>query len=251
MRNAVAWYYRASFLNLTLPGGVAGDVHRGVSHGRDVRQLGRALRAVAWERAAGQVVQIVLTISVLLVLPSPARASMPFVALGLVVAAVALCLVGRRQPTNGRSRWARVRRTVVKDIWHGVLRRDAWPVVVFASTVAALGNAAIFLIAARTAGVVAPITRILPLALLALLAVALPNVAGWGFREGATAWVFSAAGLGAQRGVATAVAFGVLVLAANLPGAVVLGVDWLPRRRSTRIRARKWGILGPEGAADA
>ena len=33
---AVAAYYRAVFLNLVLPGGVAGDVHRGVSHGREV-----------------------------------------------------------------------------------------------------------------------------------------------------------------------------------------------------------------------
>ena len=61
---AVAAYYRALFLNLTLPGGVAGDVHRGVSHGRDVHDVGRALRAVVWERTAGQVVQVVLTISV-------------------------------------------------------------------------------------------------------------------------------------------------------------------------------------------
>ena len=43
---AVAAYYRALFLNVTLPGGVVGDVHRGVSHGRDVRDVGLALRAV-------------------------------------------------------------------------------------------------------------------------------------------------------------------------------------------------------------
>ena len=30
---AVAAYYRSLFLNVTLPGGVVGDVHRGVSHG--------------------------------------------------------------------------------------------------------------------------------------------------------------------------------------------------------------------------
>jgi len=64
LRAAVAAYYRALFLNLTLPGGVAGDVHRGVRHGRDVDDVGRALRAVVWERAAGQVVQVALTIQV-------------------------------------------------------------------------------------------------------------------------------------------------------------------------------------------
>jgi hypothetical protein len=72
---------------------------------------------------------------------------------------------------------------------------------------------------------------LLPLALLALVAMVLPSVAGWGPREGATAWVFAAAGLGADRGVATSVAYGVMVLVAVLPGALVLVAGVLPRRR--------------------
>jgi hypothetical protein len=64
---------------------------------------------------------------------------------------------------------------------------------------------------------------VLPLALVALLAAALPvNVAGWGPREGASGWVFAAAGLGAGPGVATAVAYGVVVLVATLPGALLV-----------------------------
>ena len=47
---AVAAYYRSLFLNVTLPGGVVGDVHRGFSHGRDTSDVGRGLRVVAWER---------------------------------------------------------------------------------------------------------------------------------------------------------------------------------------------------------
>ena len=87
------------------------------------------------------------------------------------------------------------------------------------------------MIAARTAGVTAPLSRLLPLALLALMAMVLPNVAGWGPREGVTAWVFGAAGLGAAQGVSTAVVFGVMVFVASLPGAVFLVVPWLRRRR--------------------
>ena len=34
MSRAVAAYYRSQFLNTALPGGVLGDVHRGVDHGR-------------------------------------------------------------------------------------------------------------------------------------------------------------------------------------------------------------------------
>jgi hypothetical protein len=48
------------------------------------------------------------------------------------------------------------------------------------------------------------------------------NVAGFGPREGAAAWAFGAAGLSAGQGVAIAVLYGALVVAASLPGAAVL-----------------------------
>jgi hypothetical protein len=65
----------------------------------------------------------------------------------------------------------------------------------------------------------------LPLALLAMLGMVLPSIGGWGPREGVTAWAFAAAGLGASLGVTTAVVYGVMVLFATLPGAVVLVAD--------------------------
>jgi glycosyltransferase 2 family protein len=243
---AVAAYYRAVFLNLTLPGGVAGDVHRGIEHGREVHDVGRAFRAVVWERVAGQVVQVVFTISVLLALPSPVRPAMPFVAVAAVAIVLGAVLAGRLRADRSGSRWTRLRHAVVADLRNGVLRRNALPAILLTSTVVALGHVVTFLIAARTAGVTAPISRLLPLAALGLLAMVLPSIGGWGPREGVTAWVFAAAGLGAERGAATAVAFGVMVLAASLPGAVVLIAGWLPRRRPRgRIAFR------PEGAADA
>ena len=248
---ALAAYYRAVFLNLVLPGGVAGDVHRGVSHGREVRNIGGAVRAVVWERAAGQVVQLVLAISLLLVLPSPVRSSMPFVALAAVAVVVGAVLVSRVSAGGRPSRWTRVHTAAVTDLRNGVLQRKALPAVVFASAVVFIGHTATFLVAARAAGVGAPLSRLLPVALLGVLAMVLPSIAGWGPREGVTAWTFSAAGLGADRGAATAVAYGVLVLAASLPGAVVLVVEWLPRRRASRARSRGLIVFPPEGAADA
>jgi uncharacterized membrane protein YbhN (UPF0104 family) len=239
---AVAAYYRSVFLNVTLPGGVAGDLHRGVSHGRDVQDVGRGLRAVAWERTAGQFVQAVLTVVVLLVLPSPVRSFMPLVVVGIAAAAVALVLMGRLRLGGG---WTRVRNAVAGDIRAGLLRRKAFPAIVAASAVVVLGHAVTFLVAARTAGVTAPPSRLLPLALLAMLAMVLPSVAGWGPREGATAWVFAAAGLGAGRGAATAVAYGVMVLAASLPGAVVLVAGWFHRWEQSPLAVQ------PKGAADA
>ena len=74
----------------------------------------------------------------------------------------------------------------------------------------------------------------MPLALLVMLAMVLPSAGGWGPREGVTAWAFGAAGLGAQRGIATAVVYGIMVFVACLPGAAVLVVAWLRRTRPLR-----------------
>lgn len=238
---AVAAYYQSVFLNLTLPGGVAGDVHRGVSHGRDVRDVGLALRAVAWERTAGQVVQAILTVAVLLALPSPVRSSIPLVVVALVATVIALVLVARARPGGGRSRWARVRSAIAGDVRDALLARRAWPAIALASALVVIGHAVTFMIAARTAGTTASVSLMLPLALLAMLAMVLPSVAGWGPREGATAWAFAAAGLGAEQGVATAVVYGVMVLVASLPGALVLVAAWVPRA----------AVAQPDGAADA
>jgi glycosyltransferase 2 family protein len=227
LSTAVAAYYRSIFLNLTLPGGVAGDVHRGMGYG---------LRAVAWERTAGQAVQVVLTVAVLLVAPSPVRATMPLVALALVVVAAAIALTARRRPAGDGSRWARLRDRAARDLRDALLARRAWPAVALASALVVAGHAVTFLIAAHTVGVSASPSRMLPLALLVLAGAALPNVGGWGPREGVTAWAFAAAGLGASHGVATAVAYGVLVLAASLPGAAVLVAAWLRRTPLTTLR---------------
>lgn len=230
---AVAAYYRSQFVNTALPGGVLGDLHRGVAHGRSAGDTGRGLRAVGWERLAGQLVQAVLAVLVLLVLPSPVRAAMPAVLAALTVVVLLLALLGRvlPRPAGDRSRWSRAMRAASADL-RGVLARRAWPGIVAASVVVVAGHTATFLIAARAAGVTAPPDRLLPLALLALLGMAVPaNIGGWGPREGVTAWLFSAAGLGAAQGLATAVAYGVLVLVASLPGALVLVSGWVTAHR--------------------
>jgi hypothetical protein len=234
LSGAVAAYYRSLFLNVTLPGGVVGDVHRGISHGRDIGDVGRALRSVAWERFAGQVVQVLLTVAVLVALPSPVQSSMPAIAVAVAVATAGAVVVVRAR----RLGWGRIGDVVVKDVRSGLLHRRRWPAIALASALVVAGHALTFLLAARTVGISAPATRMLPLALLVMAAMVLPSVGGWGPREGVTAWAFAAAGLGAGRGVATAVVYGVMVFVASLPGAVVLVTAWLRPGRAPVRRER-------------
>jgi glycosyltransferase 2 family protein len=260
LRTAVADCYRSQFLNTATPGGVLGDVHRGVRHGRRTADAGRGVRSVVWERTAGQVVQGVMALIVLSVLPSPVR---PVVAWGWAAAAVALvCTVLRRRVLRRtvfrrtvfrrtvfrrtglvRGPRRRVRTGVVADSWRevrrGVLSRRTWPLVAIASALAVTGHVLTFLVAARTAGSTASATGLVPLAFVVLMASGIPtNLAGWGPREGVAAWVFGAAGLGAGAGLSTAVVYGVLVLVASLPGAVVLVV--------THVRPRPPSDVAPE-----
>ncbi len=226
LRTAIAAYYRSQFLNVTLPTGVLGDVHRAVRHGRDVGEMGRGVRSVAWERALGQAVQIGLIVGVLLVLPSPVRSTVPVVAVVGVVAGLGVTLVIKRTAREATGLAARIARALTDDLHNVLLVRRAWLGIVIASGVAAVGHAVIFLIALRTTGTIAPAGRALPLALIVLAASAVPtNIAGWGPREGAAAWAFSSAGLGAAQGLTTAVVYGVMVLVATLPGAAVLIAD--------------------------
>jgi glycosyltransferase 2 family protein len=229
---AFAAVYRAQFLNATLPGGVLGDVHRAVDQGFDTGALGPGVRSVLWERTLGQVVQVVMTIVVLVLVPSPLQPVGAWVAVGsLALAALILSLPsgGRRVP--GRL-LDRLGRAAIDDV-RAILR--TWRVcagVVLLSGLAVAGHLAVFVLAAHVAGVSAPAHVLVPLAAAVVLAAGVPlNIAGWGPREGAAAWAFGAVGLGFASGVTTAVVYGVMALVATLPGAVALaaGSRILPR----------------------
>src|SRR6478609_3874251 len=116
LSRAIAAYYRSQFLNTVLPGGVLGDVHRGVDHGRATGDLGRGLRAVAWERVAGQAVQLAVALVVIALLPSPARSALPIVLTVAVVLIILSLAAIQFAPRDSRSRWRRVPRTVASDV---------------------------------------------------------------------------------------------------------------------------------------
>nr|WP_112475697.1 lysylphosphatidylglycerol synthase transmembrane domain-containing protein [Streptomyces sp. ST1020] len=232
-------YYRALFLNAALPGGILGDVHRAVRHGQSEGDVGRGVRAVFWERAAGQIALAVVGLGVLLAVPSPVagevRHVVPLAALA-GVGALAVLLAVRMNRTPVTSRRGKAVRGMLGEGREALLSRRNGPGVALSSLIVLAGHIGTFVIAARVAGASTSVVRLLPLAVLALLAMGVPlNVGGWGPREGVTAWAFGAAGLGADMGFSVSVVYGVLCFVAALPGAGVLVARWWTGMRATPV----------------
>ena len=229
---AIGAYYRSLFLNSVLPGGILGDVHRAVTQGRRAGDVTQGVRAVAWERLCGQVIQAVVTAVVLLALPSPVRPTLPYVL--AVIAGIAGCgvLAVAVAARHGRSRPARAARAIAADLRRGLLVASVWPKVTLSSLLVVAGHTATFVIAAQVAGCTAPLGELIALLLVVQIVGGIPlSVAGWGPREGVAAWAFAAVGLGAANGVTVATLYAVLMLAAVAPGAGLLLGDAIRRRR--------------------
>ena len=220
---AVASYYRSQFLNNVLPGGVLGDLHRGVRHGARTLDVARGVRSVVWDRVAGQAAQLIFAAVVLLGLASPVRTTTAVIVGFALIGAGLLAAMLLAVPTGSASGSARLARTLRHDVRAGLRTSRIGPAVFVASALVVVGHVGVFFVAATANGTPVSIPTLLPLAMLVLLAMALPfNVGGWGPREGVAAWAFAVAGLGAAQGAATATTYGVLSLVATCPGALVL-----------------------------
>jgi uncharacterized membrane protein YbhN (UPF0104 family) len=229
---ATGAYYRSLFLNSVLPGGVLGDVHRAVTQGRRAGDVAQGVRAVGWERLCGQVIQAVVAAVVLLTLPSPVRPALPYVLAGIAVVVGCAALVVGGAARLGRSRPARAARAIAADLRRGLLVRGVWPQLTLASVLVVAGHTATFVIAARIAGCTAPLGELIALLMVIQIAAGIPlSIGGWGPREGAAAWAFATAGLGAANGVTVSTLYAVLMLAAVTPGAGLLLKDAVRRHR--------------------
>ena len=103
--------------------------------------------------------------------------------------------------------------------------------------------------AARSIGIDAPTGLILLLVAPVLMAMLLPvTVAGWGFREGAAAALWSAAGIDPGEAVTASVTYGLFVLASSLPGAVLFLLNH-PSGRGRTPRPPREGRSAPGDAA--
>jgi uncharacterized membrane protein YbhN (UPF0104 family) len=210
-RVALREYHLGMLLNMTLPGGVLGDVGRALRARANVG-VAAAAQGVMIERMCGQLALFVVLAVGLALWPAAAGWGLTAVAAGLAaVAGGAAALVVGPPPLRRFGRG-------LMRVWTP-WRRAFAQVAVNAGAVGCLIGA----MAACSAAVGAPLgTSALVVVPLTLTAMLVPvSVGGWGLREGAATVVWPLAGLSAQAGLAASIAFGLMALAAALPGLLV------------------------------
>ncbi|TVQ41721.1 MAG: UPF0104 family protein [Wenzhouxiangella sp.] len=226
-RQAIEEYFLSSLANQVLPGGVLGDAWRAQRHADASQKVGPAWRSVILERASGQLAVVLITLSVLIFSPTwqaalerlgialPVLLVAALVLSGLIALAIVLLARNRTLGTALAITWQDARRALLNA-------RDL-PFQLLSSLAIVATLAAVFASAGQAASVAAGFGVLWLLAVPVLLAMLIPlSVAGWGFREAAAAGIFMAVGLSPEQGVTVAAAYGLIVLAASLPGALIL-----------------------------
>lgn len=228
-RQAVAEYFLSQLVNSALPGGVLGDAGR-AARSRHHAGLGTAAGAVVIERTVGQLALLAaLGIAFVVTLstpsgvdwPAPVALTVAGVLAAACVAAIVLAIVVRRAPRrSGR---------LVARMADGVRRSVATPGVSRSQALLSVGTTVCILAAFACCGAAigaplpfAAIFAVVPLVLLAMLVPI--SIGGWGVREGAAVALLPIAGLAAAEALAASVAFGIVALAAALPGLAALWV---------------------------
>ena len=231
---AVREYYLAQLVNQTVPGGVVGDAGRAV-RSREQAGLTIAAQSVIVERFAGQVAVLatmIIAVAVTTLLPGGLEWPGWMLALAATVAlvsiaVVAVLLAARFVPGRFGTRVAELSRTAAialagPRLWLPQLALSAGTT---ASILAA------FAFSALAVGLALPFGAIAALVPLILLTMLIPiTISGWGLREGAAAALLPLAGAAVSEGLATSVLFGLLGLAAVLPGAIVVWMSTRPAR---------------------
>lgn len=255
LRTAIAEYYVAGFLNQTLPGGVAGEgvriyrqgqaikgkakeagaqpgtmgskegVKKAGKQGEGLHDYGRAAKPVVFERAFGQIMMLICAVPGLSLF-SPALAWLA----GSVLAGLCLCAWIFGDPDTDRKTRLAWAKCLAGEFKISVLQGAAFWRHAFASFLVTASYIAVFWLSALSIGVELPFGKALLILPPALAIMALPiTPAGWGLREGASAVLWSAAGLSLSDGVAASLIYGVVNLVAVSPGLLLL---W---RKPTRL----------------
>lgn len=233
---SVREYYLSQLLNLTLIGGVLGDAARAVRTRGQAGVMASTL-AVAFERLAGQMALFVLMSGAVLItffapagLVWPMWAIVPAATLIGGVLVVALLFAGVSfVPSRLGRKVARFRAKMLHALFHPDV---AAPQIVL-SFATALCNLAAFAFCAMAIGVSLSPAAIFALVPLILFAMLIPlTISGWGVREGAAAALLPLAGVEGPEAFGASVAFGVTMLMAVFPAALLVWFARSNRRAS-------------------
>ena len=233
--HAIREYYLAQIVNQSLPGGMVGDAGRAV-RAREQAGLLVSSQAVVFERLAGQVAMF-LTLAVAFLgtwlvpggLVWPRWLALPVLGALLLGGALPLVLLAlTRVPGGIGTRSAGLCRAIDRAL----MAPSVLPWHILLSIGTTLCNLAAFSFCLQAVGVWLSLPAIAALVPLILFTMLIPvSISGWGLREGAAAALLPIAGVPASSGLAASVAFGLVFIAAVLPGLVV----WLwPARGTTR-----------------
>lgn len=223
LSTAIREYYLAQVINQSLPGGVIGDAGRAV-RARGQMGLLASSQAVIFERFAGQLGLLALLLpglAITLALPSlqnwPAwlQNSATLILAGGVAALAAASLILR----------AGYLESATKQFRQSVLGPRVWREQAVLSLGTAACNVTAFGSCTAAVGADLHILAVFTLVPLILFAMVLPlSVGGWGLREGAAAGLFPAVGLSAAAGLASSIAFGLVLLVSLAPALILLSL---------------------------
>lgn len=203
---ALREYYASTLLNQVLPGGVIGDLLRGVRHSRRAGRAMRVATTLVMDRASGQV-----ALWALAALSLGSGRLRWLLALPVLVATLVLAfLAAVRRSRAGTSAWdgARI-----------FFAPRAFAVHFGLSLALALSHVAAFWCVTRSLGVPLAPSAAFAIVPLVLIAASLPaSFAGWGLREAATAGAYYLSGLAAVDGATGSLVYGAVGLVASVPG---------------------------------
>lgn len=225
MNHAVREYFLSQLFNQALPGAVVGDAARAV-RAREQGGLLVAGQAVFFERLAGQIAMF-LTLSVAFLSTLAVAGGLdwpPALSSGLLtfVFSVTVLLAGLLSLSTARQGTFANARRWLEPLAKALFSKSVLPTQLSLGAAILLCNLLAFGFAAMAVGVELSFIEVTALVPVVLFAMLIPlTVSGWGVREGAAALVLPIAGVSVSNSVAASIMFGVAILIAVAPGALL------------------------------
>jgi len=235
---AVQEYYLSQVVNQVLPGGMLGDAARAV-RSRAQRGLVAASQAVIFERLAGQIgLFLVMTGAVALTYALPGGLDWPIWAIQTALFVIigggtiaGVFFIATWVPTPFQQTASDLKQTM----HHALAAREVLGTQVLLSIGTILCNLAAFACCMQAVGITTTAGMVFALVPLILFTMLIPlTVTGWGLREGAAAALLPLAGATTSESFAASVAFGLMMLAATLPGVLAVWVQRKPTQSGVK-----------------